>query len=659
MRCGGRFTSGPGSFITRSIGLLFFAAVLAGCDSQGGNDLTLNGRVLGGGEPVRESTVTLYEAGSASPAEEIGSGITNSSGQFEIKFGRPSGDGIIYAVARGGIPAGKSAVNGAIALLTVIGDVDRRPESITINELTTIASVWTNAQFLAGDSISGNFVGVRNAALNVGNLVNIETGRLGWVVQNAVNGTETTALAELNTLGNILAECVTLSPSDSCKNLFAAVAPAGSRMPEDTLAAAHSIALNPWHNVEGIYGLAGYGPNRPLLNSPPAAWTIALKFTGGGLDAPGGISIDAEGNAWITNNFLSGPHPGLADCTTDNLGTTKLDPSGYPLSPGLGFSGGGVDGAGSGIAIDETGNIWVGNFRGDSVSLLRPDGTPLSPGQRGFRAGGYASKVQGTIVDYEGNVWFVNNGPSPECPECGNSLTIFPGGDPGTPLTFTYPETDTLSGPFDIAVDTDGYLWITNADGNSITRIDHFGNPVFQTVPGCCGLSDPRGIAIDSFGNVWAANLTGNPGGSVTLLDPYGENAAGSPFRDGGLVGPWGIAIDGDDNVWVTDFQAGALVNLCGVRRGNCPGGLVAGEAISPPTGYDGGGALQHVTDLAIDSSGNVWVLNNVNDLESCLRMSEEGCMQVSTECAGDGVVVFYGLAAPVKTPQIGPPQQP
>lgn len=659
MRCGGRFISGPGSFVTRSIGLLFFAAVLAGCDSQGGGDLALSGRVLGGGEPVRESTVTLYETGSGSPGEELGAGITNSSGEFEIKFGRPSGDGIIYAVARGGIPAGKSAANGAIALLTVIGDVDRRPESITINELTTIASVWTNAQFLGGDSISGNFAGVRNAALNVGNLVNIETGRPGWVVQNAVNGAETAALARLNTLGNILAACVTLSPSDSCKNLFAVSTPPDGQIPGDTLAAAHSIALNPWRNVEGVYDLAGYGPYRPLLNAPPTAWTIALKFTGGGLDAPGGISIDAEGNAWITNNVLSGPHAGLTDCTTDNLGTTKLDPTGYPLSPRLGFAGGGTGGAGFGIAIDETGNVWVGNFRGDGVSLLRPDGTPLSPDGRGFGAGGFASKVQGTIVDYEGNVWFVNSGPSPECPECGNSLTVFPGGDPGTPLTFTYPGTDTLSGPFDLAVDIDGYLWITNGAGNSITRIDHFGNPVLQTAPGCCGLSDPRGIAIDSFGNVWAANLTGNPGGSVTLLDPYGENAAGSPFRGGGLVGPWGIAVDGNDNVWVADFQAGALVNLCGVRRGNCPDGLATGEAISPPAGYDGGGALRHVTDVAIDSSGNVWVLNNVNDLEACLRMSEEGCRQASTECAGDGVVVFYGLAAPVKTPQIGPPRQP
>ena len=31
----------------------------------------------------------------------------------------------------------------------------------------------------------------------------------------------------------------------------------------------------------------------------------------------------------------------------------------------------------------------------------------------------------------------------------------------------------------------------------------------------------------------------------------------------------------------------------------------------------------------------------------------------LSTRCGGDGVTVFYGMAKPVRTPQIGPPRQP
>ena len=77
------------------------------------------------------------------------------------------------------------------------------------------------------------------------------------------------------------------------------------------------------------------------------------------------------------------------------------------------------------------------------------------------------------------------------------------------------------------------------------------------------------------------------------------------------------------------------------------------------PAGYDGGGALQHMTSIAIDQAGNVWAANNVNDLDACGRMSETGCRQASTECGGDGLVVFFGLAAPVDAPLIGPPRQP
>jgi hypothetical protein len=57
--------------------------------------------------------------------------------------------------------------------------------------------------------------------------------------------------------------------------------------------------------------------------------------------------------------------------------------------------------------------------------------------------------------------------------------------------------------------------------------------------------------------------------------------------------------------------------------------------------------ALQRVTGVSIDSSGNVWLCNNWLQVP------------VQTNPGGDGLVVFIGLAAPVKMPLIGPPQQP
>ena len=137
--------------------------------------------------------MTLYAAGTII-SETLGCDTTDSEGNFSIKFSRPSESGIIYAIARGGTPRGKRSPNDAIALLTVIGEVDGRPDSVTLNELTTVASVWTNAQFLSGNTIIGNGTGIYNAAGNVRNIVNIETGRPGPVIRNAVNGSPTVRL---------------------------------------------------------------------------------------------------------------------------------------------------------------------------------------------------------------------------------------------------------------------------------------------------------------------------------------------------------------------------------------------------------------------------------------------------------------------------------
>lgn len=52
------------------------------------------------------------------------------------------------------------------------------------------------------------------------------------------------------------------------------------------------------------------------------------------------------------------------------------------------------------------------------------------------------------------------------------------------------------------------------------------------------------------------------------------------------------------------------------------------------------------------DPAGSVWVTNNWQDIDSCIGTPEEG---LSTRCGGQGVVVFYGMAKPVRAPQIGP----
>ena len=92
-----------------------------------------------------------------------------------------------------------------MALMTVLGS--EPPSSVVINELTTIASVWTHAQFVDGTAIRGHALGLRIAAGNVPNLVDLATGGLGPVIQDPLNSSQTTTLATFNTLANLLAGC--------------------------------------------------------------------------------------------------------------------------------------------------------------------------------------------------------------------------------------------------------------------------------------------------------------------------------------------------------------------------------------------------------------------------------------------------------------------
>jgi GAF domain-containing protein len=126
--------------------------------------VSLNGQVLGGGAPVANSNVTLWAATASGPVQ-LGQARTGADGRFTISAAAvPAKDASLYLVARGGkSTADKSSGNNpAIALLSVLGG--KAPSKITINEMTTVASVWTNAQFLDGAALKGHALGLKIAA---------------------------------------------------------------------------------------------------------------------------------------------------------------------------------------------------------------------------------------------------------------------------------------------------------------------------------------------------------------------------------------------------------------------------------------------------------------------------------------------------------------
>ena len=364
---------------------------------------------------------------------------------------------------------------------------------------------------------------------------------------------------------------------------------------------------------------------------------------------------------------------------------TKFAPNGKPLSPiTTGFVGGGMLGGTFGAAVDAKDNAWFPTYGGKSIAVFDKNGKPLTPPE-GITFDGQLGLMQGVIVAPNGDVWVLGVSK--------NQLVLFPKGD----LTKgrivcegrTVEPCKSLLGPFHLAIDQQDRIWVSNAVGDFVTRFSAADPSKVETFK--AGYSG-AGLNIDSQGNVWVTNRLGSSergrvalekfqkimrisyddefllrttsaqrgadGGSVTLLRPDGTQYSGSPFTGGGLSGPWAAVVDGNDNVWISNFTPAAqspIVELCGVRTETCPPGFKTGDQISPPGGYVGGG-LQLQTDLAISPAGDVWVLNNWQDFDSCFGTPPEA---LSTRCGGQGVTVFFGMAKPVRAPQIGPARPP
>jgi hypothetical protein len=624
----------------------------AGTVAQGPPSALLAGRAFSAGRPLVSARVTLYRTGTAGPVA-LGSSLTGRDGSFRVSYPRrlPPRSVLYVTVGRG----------AAVRLAAALG-VTPAPRRVTVNERTTVAMGFALAQFISGSAVRGTAPGPQNGAAMAGDLANVRTGAASPILLSAPNGPQTSSWPTFNSLANMLVRCV--RSANACGALFRLARPPGGRAPKGTLAAIADIATNPAHNVRKLFALAHYraAPYRPALRPTqiPDAWTLALRFDGNGhsLNGPGNMAIDARGDVWVTNNYSYSRNPLANVCGSREV--FKFTPTGRS-APGSPYTGGGLNGAGFGITLDPRGNVWVGNFGfaaekctdqppHKSVSEFTAAGKPLSPNQTARRPGGFTqgrvSWPQGTVSDRDGNIWIAN------C--ANNSVTRYAGGNPNAAQNF---RNLGISKPFDIAINRRGQVFVTGNGNSAVAMLNPNGTLAARSPITGGGLDKPFGIAADIQGNMWIANsgvldvpcpdenLKPAKPPSITLLHSNGKPDRAGPFTGGGLIRPWGVAVDGHDNVWVANFGGQRLSEFCGTEAANCPRGLHTGEPITPSSGYGFDGLVRN-TGVQIDPSGNVWLANNWKNHPIPARNP-----------GGYQVVVFIGLAGPIKTPLIGPPR--
>jgi hypothetical protein len=241
--------------LTRQIWLVILAFVAAVAGEPASAQQQLEGQVLLGGEPIAGAAVTLWAAGADATAQ-LARAQTTADGRFSLSA--PAGNSAaLYLVAKGGTAVADQGPNKAATLMVLLENP--LPRTVTVNELTTVASAFAAAQFIKGESISGDPLGLRIAAGNVPNMVDPATGQWGKVLLDPLNSTQTTTLANLDTLGSLVTAFATVATDDWRARFLKAATLPGGATPKNTLEAVASIARQPWAQPKELFALVRRG----------------------------------------------------------------------------------------------------------------------------------------------------------------------------------------------------------------------------------------------------------------------------------------------------------------------------------------------------------------------------------------------------------------
>jgi hypothetical protein len=649
---------------------------------------TLNGTVVAGtsqsgvsgtAQPVAVSTVALYAAGTNGSVYKITNGVveieykvqatqiasttTGKDGSFTIPAGYtcPSSSSQMYLVASGGSARTNSA-NANLALMTALGSCSNLSStSVVVNEATTVASAFAIGPFTANDALYGtssylflgtsasNTTGLINAFASVNNLVDITTG-LTRSATPAGNGTVPYAL--INSLADILNACTVTSggvegDGSACGTLLsgtdllnvdtggASQSYLGSNAaPTDTLQAAFNLAQVARYNAGGSYQSSGsawslattaspFQPIQTLTGKYGSA--ISIHYTsGGGISSAskvGSLAVDASGNVWITDsnagtvaewNAVGAPAVGAQVPTV--LGNT------FAESPFTTVSGGGP------MAIDASGNVWVsGNGKLAEITSYgtQAAGSPFT---------GVAGGGSDMAIDQQGYIWLANTSGVPEFDSTG-TLVSPAGGWVNSGIS----KIDSIG----VDGSSSHNIWVGN--GSYVANLTNSGGQLIANTASGTETDILPQMAADSKGNM--SFLSGGTVGHWTFcpsIAPYaGQGAAyftlygicseeNEASNNGGTTPVSqgkGIALDGRGTVWIAD--SGGSASLPGLDA------YYSNDTWSANVSTESGASSTAASSLAvgtlrvaIDASGNIWVLLSDNS-----------------------VTEFVGEATPVTTP--------
>jgi sugar lactone lactonase YvrE len=297
------------------------------------------------------------------------------------------------------------------------------------------------------------------------------------------------------------------------------------------------------------------------------------------------------------------------------------------------------------VAVDAAGNLYIADSLNNVIREVTPNGnitTVAGNGTAGYSGdGGPATSAQlslpyGVAVDRAGDLFIADtaNDVIREVTPDGNITTVAGTNTRGFAGDGGPANAAQLYGPYAVAVDAAGDLYISDSGNHAIREVLAGGNIVTLAGNGEPGYSGdggsavsgrfyyPRGLALDPAGNLYIADFGNNvirkisTSGTVTTFAGNGQlgySGDGGPATSATLNYPEGLAVDAAGNVYVADTLNQAIREIS-------KNGVIATIAGNGTIGFLGNGGpatsaqLFYPKGLAVTSAGQIYIADWDND---------------------------------------------
>jgi hypothetical protein len=582
--------------------------------------------------------------------------VTDSNGNFSITGDYSCYPGqAVYAYGPGGNTGhGTNAAIGLLASLGTCPNADNFASTIPflwMNEESTILTAYALAGFgtspsaLSSGSSANAMLAAANAAATVPLLFNYATGQAvsSFTVSGGNGVTATVPQTKINTLADILADCISSSGSTSteCTRLFTDT---GVSSTSDTAAIALAMAHMqgaPSATISDLFNnvLSPTPPFQPTLMSAPNDLAIPIVYSKAAwTSAPAGsMAFDDGGKLWT---FVTG----------DTNSATGMDL--FSLNPATGTTATAVPTVGSSvtpvytsIVVSPTDNtVWAGDTANNSVDQ--------------FSSGAYNTSIPLNGASSTTNISLVFSGPYSGFSTHGGDL-IANSYDSGTntatisdpinsnDITFNQtesnpnsPQYQTISGSgssLSIAMDSKLNLWIPGA-GGGFFGTNSWEVPTYPITPGGDRYNSIQGAQPGStFVLAYGTGVLLLSG--TSLYSPgtgFGHFSALECTLSGPAGTPNNAVLDSAGAIWAGDPSNNGITGPEYIYgTGTLSAGVCSGTNLAP-NGLDNGSSGLAPIFVAADSSGNLWSLNGYTTASTATKVT-------FTE--------FLGLTAPLATP--------